>query len=274
MLKSPHTHYQRIYTYHLKASSLPVIADADLIGVWPEGETFILFFHAAKSGLIKELCRLTGAILVYEADLDYADWETGFVPTAFSERGMTIAPVWEKTEADLFIDPSVVFGNGFHPTTRLCLRALLSLIEEPSARIDRVVDLGCGTGLLAIAAAKRGVKKVTAVDNNPLACKVALANVERNGVTDRVIVNCEDLLLQKLPTVGADLVRANLHTELLAHLMTQNNFWQASHHILSGFLPAAEERLLALLPDNVKFKQRNRMEKWCLWNLLKDPTSG
>ncbi len=270
MLKPPHSRYQRIYTYHLKTASLPVIADPDLIGVWPEGETIILFFHAAKTGLVEELCRHTGAEMVYEADLDYAAWETGVVPTSFVEKGMTIAPVWEETNADLSIDPSVVFGNGFHPSTRLCLRALLCLLSRKSSGIESVIDLGCGTGLLAIAAAKRGVMAAKAIDNNPLACQVAHANAVRNDVADRVTVCCADLFLQ-LPVIRADLVLANLHAALLAHVMLQSNFWQASHYILAGFLPGDEERLLPLLPDGITFKQRNRLEKWCCWHLQKEP---
>lgn len=270
MLKSPHTHYRRIYTYHLEAASLPVITDSDLIGVWPEGTTFILFFHAAKNELIDKLCAQTDARLVYEADLSYADWETGFLPTTFIESGMTIAPIWEETEADLYIDPSVVFGNGFHPSTRLCLRQLLSLLDGHLTEIDSAIDLGCGTGLLAMAAAKRGVSKVKAVDNNPLCCQVALANVVRNRVEDRIQVSREDLFSPIAPMQAA-LAIANLHSELLAHLMKQPAFWQARYYIFSGFMPGDEERLLSLLPAEIRMEHRARLEKWCLWHLARDP---
>ena len=267
MLKEPYTKYSRLHTYHLATRKLPFFEDPDLIGTWLEGATTILFFHRAKNELVTELCRRIGTTLVYQAVLDYADWETGFTPHCFTERGITVRPVWEKGEADLRLDPSVVFGNGFHPSTRLCLRYLLATIDTPNANIRTVLDLGCGTGLLSLAAAVRGTERVIALDNNRLACDVCTANAIHNGLQKQVRVLQKDLFAD-CPTFAADLTVANLHYELLAHLMHQEAFWQSRYCILSGFMPSQEEHLLPLVPhDHFTFIDRTREHKWCLWHL-------
>ena len=272
MLKKPYTTYDRLFTYHLATRNLPTFEDPDHIGTWAEGGTTILFFHRAKEKLVEELCRRSGSTLAYKADLDYADWEAGFTPHCFTEQGLTVRPVWERGDADLRLDPSVVFGNGFHPSTRLCLRYLLTTIDLGKPRIRTVLDLGCGTGLLSLAAAVRGAEKVFAFDNNRLACDVCSTNARRNGLHARVQVVQADLFTG-FPSVAADLTVANLHHELLAHLMQQETFWHGNHLILSGFMPSQEEHLLPLVPhDHFSFLERTRVHKWCLWQLGKHPT--
>jgi len=269
MLKEPYRRYSRLYTYHLATAALPPLDDPDLIGIWKEGDTTILFFHQDKTELVRALCRHPGTTLLYEADLDYADWECGFTPCCFTEQGLTVRPVWETGEADLRLDPSVVFGNGFHPSTRLCLRYLLATLDTAGADLDTILDLGCGTGLLSLAAAVRGKGAVVAVDHNRLACEVCSANTLRNGLQDRIRVLQTDLFAD-FPAVRADLTIANLHTELLVHLMQQDNFWRSRYFILSGFMPSQEERLLPLIPhDRFLFLERARQDKWCLWLLTR-----
>jgi ribosomal protein L11 methyltransferase len=269
MLKAPYSSYQRLYTYHLEGLQQPFINDPDLIGIWPEGNTTILFFHRPKERLVRELCERSDASLVYQADLDYADWEAGGLPHLFVEQGMTIAPIWERKKADLYLDPSVVFGSGFHPSTRLCLGQLLETLKVRGSAIQSLLDLGCGSGLLSLAAAVKGVGRVTAVDNNQLACEVCQANAERNGIIDRLsILNID--LFSDFPNSSADLIIANLHPELLDHLMGQTFFWKSSEYILSGFMPSQEEMLLSLIPDHgFSFSTRKRKDKWCLWHLVR-----
>lgn len=270
MLRPPYTRYERLYTYHLNLPTLPAIDDPDLIGTWIEDDSAILFFHRPKERLVQSLCEQSGATIIYEADLDYTDWEAGREIGPFTVGDLTVAPVWEPGGADILLDPSVIFGSGFHPTTHLCLSALLSQLGAAARPITAALDLGCGTGLLAIAAAKRGVKRVVAVDNNPLACQVATANAALNGVADRVTVEQRDLRRDPPNTAGYDLVMANLYKGLMTELFSQEGFWQAPLHILSGFIPAMEEELLRALPtDRVRFLDRRRAERWCLWVLAK-----
>lgn len=269
MLRPPYTRYQRLYTYHLDLGDLPAINDPDLIGTWLEDETAILFFHRPKERLIKGLCETTGAKLIYEADLAYTDWEAGREITPFTVGDLRVAPVWDEAPADIRLDPSVIFGSGFHPSTRLCLEALHKYTASPEITLDTALDLGCGTGLLGIAAARLGVKWISACDNNPLACRVAAANCLLNGVENQVTVRETDLRRQ-CPDTRVDLVMANLYKGLMLELFANPAFWQARLYLLSGFISGMEEELLAALPQSgLTLLERNRSERWCSWVLLK-----
>ena len=103
-----------------------------------------------------------------------------------------VRPSWVRTPAParslvIEIDPGMAFGTGLHPSTRLCLRALLRAVPVARGRPARVVfDVGTGSGILAIAAARLGAGRVLAVDDDPIAVAVARENVRRNGVASRV----------------------------------------------------------------------------------------
>ncbi|MDH5297980.1 MAG: 50S ribosomal protein L11 methyltransferase, partial [Desulfobulbaceae bacterium] len=188
---------------------------------------------------------------------------------AFGVDDLTVAPLWDPTPADIRLDPSVIFGSGFHPTTRMCLAVLLKYLAAPELTISTMLDLGCGTGLLGIAAAKRGVGQVTAVDYNSLACELTAANAERNGVGEKIKVQQRDLL-QGLPDTAVDLVVANLYRDLLQQLFTDEEFWKGKLYIISGFISGMEPDLLAALPmHRLRMLERHRSENWCLWVLLK-----
>ncbi|MDH5523396.1 MAG: 50S ribosomal protein L11 methyltransferase [Desulfobulbaceae bacterium] len=267
MLRPPYTQYKRLYTYHLDLKDLPEIVDPDLIGTWIEDETAILFFHRPKERLVEQLCLASGAKLIYQADLDYKDWEAGREIGPFTVDNVTVAPIWHQSAADIYLDPSVIFGSGFHPSTRLCLEGLLKYSNTPEVTINSALDLGCGTGLLAIAAAKQGVSRITALDNNQLACEVAVANCKLNRVEDRVTVANADLRAQ-CPDTAVDLVMANLYKGLMIELLENPDFWHGQYYLLSGFISPMEEDILAALPmDRVQFLERRRRERWCCWLL-------
>lgn len=144
-------------------------------------------------------------------------WKAFHTPVLVGDR-IYVRPPWEApvgAEIDLEIDPGRAFGTGAHSTTRLCLALLVDV--DPGGS---VVDLGCGSGVLAIAAARLGFGPVTALDADPLAIDATEQNARANGVTlDRVArANLRD---EQLP--AADLVLANLMRPLLlrvAELMT------------------------------------------------------
>jgi len=264
MLKPPYTAYSRIYTYHVDGILPPPVDDPDLIGRWIEDGKTILVFHTEKADLVEKLCCRHDCRIFYQADIDYRDWEMGLEIIPFTVGPLTIAPIWDKTDADIAIDPSVVFGNGFHPSTRLCLEALVKYHTILGPEFTGL-DLGCGTGLLSIGAAKLGAAAIRAVDNNSLACEVTGRNIIHNRVQDVVEVNQLDLRVD-LPDTTVDLLMANLHHELLAKLFAEPSFWQARLYILSGFMGHEEEKLLAALPDAPPlFLDRGAMDKWRLW---------
>ncbi len=268
MLRPPYTSYNRLHVYHLDSPAIPGPDDQDLIGLWVEDNTSVLFFHQPKDLLVADLCRRSGCSLIYQAELDYRDWEAGQEITAFTVADVTVAPVWEAGAADIRLDPSVIFGSGFHPTTRSCLHTLLTMLRSPETGIDTVLDLGTGTGLLAIAAARYGARQVTAIDNNLLACQVAKANCRTNRVEKQISVQQQDLR-QLIPSItGYNLVIANLYRGLLESLFATPAFWEADLYLLSGFLPGMEGDLLAAIPgDKVRFLNRLRSDNWCIWQL-------
>lgn len=266
MLRPPYTQYNRLYVYHLDLEPAPQFDDPDLIGIWTEDKTTVLFFHRPKERIVAQLCTLYNCQVLYEADLDYKDWEAGHIISTFSVEGLTVSPVWEKNDADIRLDPSVIFGSGFHQTTRTCLEALLHYLKQSEIHVDTLIDLGTGTGLLSIAAALSGVKNITAIDNNPLACQVARENCRINDVTSQVKVQELDLRKELPQTRGCNLLLANLYRGLLEELFTNPAFWSADIYILSGFIHSMEADLLALLPaENLRFLDRIRNENWCIW---------
>jgi ribosomal protein L11 methyltransferase len=118
---------------------------------------------------------------------DWANaWKQHYSVLRLGERTVVV-PSWLEHEAEpgevvLRLDPGMAFGTGLHPTTQLCLR----LLERYARPGQRVLDLGTGSGILAIAAAKLGAGPVLALDNDPVAAAVAAENVALNGVADTV----------------------------------------------------------------------------------------
>ena len=273
MLHPPHTRYERLFVYYFDRRELPSVQDPDLIGTWVEDDNAILFFHREKEALVLELCAATGAAIIYQAELSYQDWEAGTEIKSFATRLLTVRPVWEAAQAgadpgrEIVLDPSVVFGSGFHATTRLCLETLETVFKESGLRTSSVLDLGTGTGLLAMAAARLGADSVTAVDHNPLACEVARRNVARNGCEQAVKVLRTDLKKGLPALAGTDLVIANLYKGLLLHLFAEPDFWRAGTYLLSGFITGMEGELLAALPPGLRVLHRGGRDGWRLWLL-------
>lgn len=123
------------------------------------------------------------------AEEDWAEaWKAHYHPVRIGRR-VLIRPAWVPLEiapddVEIALDPGMAFGTGTHPTTQLCLEALEARIQ-PGAQ---VLDLGCGSGILAIGAAKLGAHHVLGLDIDPVAVDVARANSASNGVADRVTI--------------------------------------------------------------------------------------
>jgi ribosomal protein L11 methyltransferase len=277
MLKPPYTRYNQLYVYNFDRTDLGPVDDPDLIGTWIEDDTAILFFHKEKQTLVKTICSRSGAEILYEANLNYQDWEAGLDITTFSVPPLTVAPLWEVDQLtgdgeDILIklDPSVIFGSGFHPTTRLCLKVITDMLTSSPEEIQTMVDLGTGTGLLSLGAAKLGVQQIRAYDNNPFACSVARKNVSLNSCEEQVQVMEADLR-GALPDTSVDLVVANLYKGLLLGFFENPDFWKAKYYIISGFIPSMEKDLLAALPmDQLKLLERRKSETWRLWLLANE----
>lgn len=165
---------------------------------------------------------VAGGALVEIATAEVADdWDTrwrDFHRSLVLDHRLTVRPPWEPpadTPIDLVIDPGRAFGTGAHASTRLCLELLLEL--EPGGPF---MDLGCGSGVLALAAARLGWEPVLALDYDPAALQACAENARANGV--ELEIRRHDLLtdvLSPLPTVAANLLGPLLvaWAERLAH---------------------------------------------------------
>jgi ribosomal protein L11 methyltransferase len=139
---------------------------------------------------------------------DWADrWKDFHKPLLVAER-LWLRPSWEPARADtvdVVVDPGQAFGTGAHPTTRLCLAYLVELEESGEAR-GELVDLGTGSGVLAIAAAKLGWAPVRGYDHEPAALEAATANAEINAVSLQLErTNLREALPPLAPTVVANM---------------------------------------------------------------------
>jgi ribosomal protein L11 methyltransferase len=143
---------------------------------------------------------------------DWAEtWKRGLEPRWITER-LLVRPSWAPVDSDrphveIVIDPGMAFGTAEHATTRGCLR----LLDRAAAEGDRVLDVGSGSGILAIAAARLGAASVVAIEADRLACEALRENVARNGVADRV--RCVEAMI-----AAGDLARMGLVSGVVANI--------------------------------------------------------
>ena len=159
--------------------------------------------------------------LVDEAD--WADaWKAHF-PVMRIGRHVVIRPTWRRHRAApddvvLAIDPGMAFGTGLHPTTRLCLVALERLADAGRMTGARVLDVGCGSGILAIAAVRLGAADAVGVDTDPIAIESTLANARRNRLAPRIRASVGSLPTGEPPF---DVIAANLIAGVLVQIAAQ-----------------------------------------------------
>lgn len=249
--------YQDLYIYYLSGQFRPgqAFIPDHYIGSWEEGNFSFLFFTSPNLPLVQEtIDRLSGLELIDHYHMTYDQWQGGTIATCRIGR-FTIAPPWLAPEADLnattiILDPGVVFGSGTHPTTRNCLEALQLAFEDRI--IHSALDLGTGTGLLALAAGQLGCPKVLAMDLNLLAVRTAARNVRLNGLAERILVVQGDA--EKFMDFTSDLVVSNIHYEVMKNLICSTGFLKKRRFILSGLMrseAAIIESTLADLPVSI-----------------------
>ncbi len=199
---------------------------------------------------------------------DWADkWKAFFKPTPVGER-LFVRPVWidDYDSGDrvvLNIEPGAAFGTGTHETTRLCLETLDKIIKEG----DTVLDIGCGSGILAIASMLLGAKEGFGVDIDPLAVKTAAENGKMNGLDEPELqFVCGDLA-DKV-TKKYDVVVANIVADIIILFSTQVRAFikQGAKFIASGIIDSrADEVVSALQNAGLVVKERIEENGWvCL----------
>lgn len=200
----------------------------------------------------------TDLILRYVEEEDWANaWKAYFKPMRVG-RHLVVTPPWEDAalapgEIPLVIDPGMAFGTGSHPTTQLCLTALEQYVHPGS----RVADIGTGSGILAIAAAKMGATLVEANDNDPLAVKIARENAAANGASAEV--------MDALPMGQYDVVVANILADVIVGMSAELYGLMAPSGILiaSGIIDTREADVRKALEDvGLTHIETRRQTEW------------
>ena len=230
------------------------------------------------------LRELTGSDVIeletsWRSPEDWAEtWKRGLEPRWITER-LLVRPSWtsagsDRPHVEIVIDPGMAFGTAEHATTRGCLRLLDRVVKKG----DRALDVGSGSGILAIAAARLGSESVVAIEADRLACEALRENIERNGVADRV--RCVEAMV-----APADLARmgpvsgivANIESGPLTTLMpgfeaaVEPGGWLVLSGILDREWPAMRERAEA---SGFRLHELDAEGEWRAALLIKQPASS
>ncbi len=246
--------YQELFIYYLKGrlkadgKALP----ENCIGNWEEEDDSFLFFSRPAFKQVENLLNRQPQLSYIDSyHMPYDQW-LGEVFSTFEHGKFRVIPPWEASHASnntngeklsILLDPGLVFGTGTHPTTRDCLDALE--LAAGAKEFNTVLDLGTGTGLLALAAAKLGSKGVVAADLNLLAAKTAERNVRLNHLQNRVVPvqgRAEDII-----AYPADLVIANIHYDVMRRVVNDSSFLAKKRFIFSGLLRSEARDIASIL---------------------------
>ncbi len=239
----------------------------DIAAAWNHSRIAALFEAEADAGAVLAACCAEMGLPTPAFTLETVEeqnWvqltQSQFDPIRVSDK-LWIVPSWHETPApdaiNLILDPGMAFGTGSHPTTRLCLEWLERYVTADCS----LLDYGCGSGILAIAAARLGASPVTGVDIDPQAVDAAKANAERNGVSAHFADSREPIDGQfdiLIANILANPLKA-LAPALAAHVRPGG--WLA----LSGILVEQEEELMAIYSPWFAMAVADRREGWvCL----------
>jgi ribosomal protein L11 methyltransferase len=196
-------------------------------------------------------------------------WLERFRPMRFGRR-LWVCPHGQDPGDDqandaviVRLDPGLAFGTGTHPTTALCLQWLdRAATDRPDLAGARVIDFGCGSGILAIAAAKLGAAEVIAVDHDPQAVLATCDNAERNGVAERI----RALHSNAFEPEPADLVLANILSNVLVERAAQLTALVANpgQLVLSGILAEQADGVASAFAPTINFQAPQTHDGWVL----------
>ena len=194
------------------------------------------------------------------------DWvrltQSQFAPVEIA-LGFWIVPSWHEVPAGaqrvIRLDPGLAFGTGTHPTTRMCLRWTARQAPALAPRWTRVLDYGCGSGILAIGAALHGAGRIDAVDIDPAAVEATRANAAANKVS--VNAGLPELAQGQYPLVFANILATPL--KLLAPLLC-SHVAAGGHLVLAGILERQTDELKAAYAPWLTLQVDDRDEGWVL----------
>lgn len=243
--------------------------DGGFLACFPEGTPRTDVLNVMNIG--KERVRESGISSEYEISLEeipYKDWSVQwkdrFSPVEVGRRLIIRAP-WHPSDTErisVVINPSMAFGTGDHPTTRLCLEAVEQCAGASNA--GRLLDIGTGTGILAIASAKLGFSHITAIDNDPVAVEIARENIRIN--------NTPDIVVSGGPLDRAsgtfDVIVGNLTSETIKELFHDSMKLLSSGGtcIFSGILEEQKEGMLSFFrAQGIRTIETRKRDGWCVF---------
>ncbi len=189
-------------------------------------------------------------------------WLDNFHPMRFGRR-LWVCPSHQPPPADpdaviVELDPGLAFGTGNHPTTALCLRWLDG--AELAGRT--VIDYGCGSGILAVAALRLGAREAIAIDHDPQALQATRDNAEKNAVAQHLHLYSSD----QAPLIQTDIVLANILAGILIELEPQlaERVKPGGHIILSGILSEQAEQVIRAFTPAFEMRPPRQQEGWVL----------
>ncbi len=245
--------------------------DLDLegfIGNWEDDGYSFLFFRQPADEAVEQLLEMHPELVLEDQfTMTYREWQGGFEGPVKIGR-FILSPPWLKKVAQgdeiaLKFDPGLVFGNGTHPTTLACLTAIE--IACAGGKVERMLDLGTGTGLLALAGASLGCRQVLAIDNNRLAAATASQNIRINNLQQRILV--VNGLAQTYADLPSDLLVANIGYPVLKELLTQENVHHHRWLVLSGLQTIEAQNILNLL-EKLGVVVLKHWHSEAVWNTL------
>lgn len=248
--------------------------------LWGDTDAIGLFDAETDMDLVilgLEACPLLGTGFAHKIEqIEDKDWERewmdNFHPMRFGQR-LWICPSWrdvpDPDAVNVMLDPGLAFGTGTHPTTSLCLTWLDGLDLEGKT----VIDFGCGSGILAIAALKLGAAKAIGIDIDPQAIQASRDNAQRNGVSERLSLY---LPHEQPDNLSADVVVANILAGPLRELaplisvlpVTGGNLG------LSGVLASQAESVCEAYAELFTLDAVAEKEEWCRITGVKNAPSS
>jgi ribosomal protein L11 methyltransferase len=232
--------YEDLYIYLIKGlvhTEEETTLGQAFLGNWVEEGTCFLFFREPSDRIVSELLKGRSDLQLLENyHFSYEEWQGAFSEPIRIDRFLIVPPWLDAVEGPgetkILLDPGLVFGTGLHESTRDSLKAL-SYVHSRFP-VKKVIDLGTGTGILALASALLGAQQVLAVDLNPLCVKTARKNVQWNHLESRIEV--KEGRAEDFAEPQVDLVLANIHWDVLKTLIEKEGFRENPWIVLSGLM--------------------------------------
>lgn len=234
--------------------TLPLPEQNAIIGFLPDMDSSALVIEKIKQKLtdLGELDVQVNTRVETVDEKDWADaWKAYFNVTRITDR-IIVKPEWKDHtpapgEIIIHLDPGMAFGTGTHPTTAMCLE-LIDAYLEPG---QTVLDVGCGSGILMVAAAKLNASQLTGIDIDPLAVKISRENLEKNRI-DPNLYDLSATTLDQIPVFPRDMVVANIIAQVIVEIMAdiRQQMAPGGIAILSGIIQERKPDILDALKAN------------------------